>query len=323
VEAVGVDLGGTKMAVGVIEAGEKDGRPAPLVHYRQTERSIGWDEQRVLDELAEEIEDALEARPDAVGVGIGVPATIDRKRGVAIRGVNLSLENVPIRDVLSKRVPVPVSLDNDANLAALAEHRFGAARGTQVAVLLTLGTGIGGGIIINGELFRGATGAGAELGHIVVDENGPPCQGRCPNHGCVETFASGTALARDGRAAAERAPDSALAKLLAAGEEIDGHAVTDAALAGDEVAGEVVATAGRHLGVALASLANMFEPEVIVIGGGVMAAGEKLLEPARAELRARALTPMNGTPVVPAELGPEAGMIGGAALAMAEAEGEA
>ena len=126
-----------------------------MVHYRETERSIGWDDQRVLDELTEEIEDALEARPDAAGVGIGVPATIDRKRGVAIRGVNLKLENVPVRDVLSERLQVPVSLDNDANLAALAEHRFGAARGTKVAVLLTLGTGIGGGIIIDGELFRG------------------------------------------------------------------------------------------------------------------------------------------------------------------------
>src|SRR4051812_26569353 len=169
------------MAVGVVEAGDDAGRPVPLVHYRKIERSIGWDDRRVLDELTEEVEDALKARPDAAGVGIGGPATIDRERGIAIRGVNLNLANVPIRDAMRERLGRPVALDNDANLAALAEHRFGAARGTKVAVLLTLGTGIGGGIIINGELFRGAHGAGAELGHVVVDENGPPCQGYCPN----------------------------------------------------------------------------------------------------------------------------------------------
>jgi glucokinase len=322
-EAVGVDLGGTKMAVGVVEDGVSDGRPAPLVRYRQTESSIGWDEEKVLDKLTEEIGKALKARPGATGVGIGVPATIDQERGVAIQAVNLRLDDVPIRDVMSERLGRPVFLDNDANLAALAEHRYGAARGTQVAILLTLGTGIGGGVIIGGKLFRGAHGAGAELGHVVVDENGPPCQGNCPNHGCIETLASGTAIAREGQAAAEAAPDSALGALLAAGTPIDGRAVTDAALAGDEAAKDVIATAGRHLGVALANFANMFEPEVIVIGGGAMAAGGLLLDPARAELRSRALPPMNATPVVVAELGPDAGMIGAAVLAMSQTGDEA
>jgi glucokinase len=131
-------------------------------------------------------------------------------------------------------------------------------------------------------------------------------------------MASGTALARDGRAAAERAPHSALGRLLAAGQQIDGRAVTAAAIGGDDVARDVVEAAGRHIGVALASLANAFEPEVFVLGGGVMAAGELLLEPARAELRARALPPMNEVPVVAAELGPEAGMVGAATMALEE-----
>jgi glucokinase len=153
---------------------------------------------------------------------------------------------------------------------------------------------------------------------VVIDEDGPACQGNCPNRGCVEVFASGTAIAREGLAAAERAPDSGLGRAVARGVALDGKEVTDAALAGDPVAARVLDQAGTHLGVALASLANIFEPDVIVIGGGVSRAGELLLEPARAELATRALTPMNGTPVAAAELGPEAGMIGAATMALVE-----
>jgi glucokinase len=155
----------------------------------------------------------------------------------------------------------------------------------------------------------------------VVQEDGPPCQGNCPNHGCVETLASGTAIAREGKAAAEREPDSALGRALAEGP-IVGKTVTELAIKGDPPAGEVVAQAGRHLGVALASLANIFDPDVIVIGGGVAAVGELLLKPAREELASRALTPMNRTPVQLAELGPDAGMIGAAAMALIELDKE-
>jgi glucokinase len=216
---------------------------------------------------------------------------------------------------------VPVALDNDANAAILAEHRFGAARGAENAVMLTVGTGIGGGLVTGGEVYRGSSGAGAELGHVVIEADGPPCQGNCPNHGCVEALASGTAIAKAGKAAAEREPDSALGKALAAGP-IVGRTVTDLALSGDRLAQEVVAEAGRHLGVALCSLANIFDPDVFVIGGGVSAAGDLLLDPARDELRSRALPPMNGAPVKLAELGPDAGMIGAAAMALIELDKE-
>jgi glucokinase len=172
--------------------------------------------------------------------------------------------------------------------------------------------------VLGGEIYRGSSGAGAELGHVVIDENGPPCQGTCPNHGCLETYASGTALAREGTAAASREPGSALGQALAKGEGVSGKTVTDAAIAGDDVAQEVMAAAGRHLGVGLASFANIFDPDVIIIGGGVSAAGDLLLEPAREELRGRALPPMNKTPVKLAELGPDAGMIGAAAMALIE-----
>jgi glucokinase len=187
-------------------------------------------------------------------------------------------------------------------------------------VMLTIGTGIGGGLILGGEIFRGATGAGAELGHVVIQADGPPCQGNCPNHGCVESLASGTALGREGRAAAESAPDSVLGKLLAEGEEVDGTAVTEAALGGDETAIGVFDLIGSRLGVACASFANIFEPEAIVVGGGVIKAGDLLLNPAREEVRARALNPMNKTPILEATLGNDAGMIGAAALARVELE---
>lgn len=309
--AIGVDLGGTKMLVGVVEEGPR------LLHRAA---GSGWAESadEVLAALEAGVREAIDAQPRAEAVGLGIPCTIDRRRGLAISAVNLPIVDVPIRDEMQRRLDLPVFVDNDANLAALAEHRYGAARGATEAVMLTIGTGIGGGLVLGDELYRGATGAGAELGHVVVEAGGPSCQGNCPNRGCVETMSSGTALAREGRAAAGREPDSALGRLAAAGEPVDGRAVVAAALAEDATARDVVERAGRYLGVALASFANLFEPGVIVVGGGVMAAGELLLGPARAELEARALPPMNSTPVVAAELGPDAGMIGAATMALDE-----
>jgi glucokinase len=311
-ETIGVDLGGTKMLVGVLSGTE------PL--YEQRERSTGQTEDELVELLVREIEEAREARPEVNAIGLGIPATIDHDRGVAVSAVNLPLSDLPIRDLVSERVGLPVFVDNDANVAAFAEYLFGAARGMPHIVMLTVGTGIGGGLVLGGEIYRGSTGAGAELGHIVIQADGPPCQGNCPNHGCVESLASWTALGREGRAAAESAPDSALGKALAEGGEVDGKAVTEAALASDEVAVSVFELIGSRLGVACASLANIFQPNAIVVGGGVIAAGDLLLEPARREVRERALNPMNKTPVLEATLGNDAGMIGAAAMARIELE---
>jgi glucokinase len=311
-ETIGVDLGGTKIQVGVLAGVET------LWESRETSR--GQDQDELVELLVREVNAARAARPDAVAVGLGVPATINQERGVAIAAVNLPLLDLPVRDVVEERVGLPVFLDNDGNVAAFAEFLYGAARGKPTMVMLTIGTGIGGGLILGGEIFRGATGAGAELGHVVIQADGPPCQGNCPNHGCVEALASGTALGREGRAAAESAPDSALGKLLAEGREVDGLAVTEAALAGDETAVGVFDLIGGRLGVACASFANIFEPEAIVVGGGVIKAGDLLLDPARKEVRARALDPMNKTPILEATLGNDAGMIGAAALARTELE---
>ena len=298
------------MAVGVVDSDQK-------IRYQGREPSTGLSEEKLIEELAEELREAKEARPDVLAAGLGIPATIDRARGLAIQAVNLTIADVPIRDLMQERIGLPVFVDNDANMAALAEHLYGAGRGAQNVVMLTIGTGIGGGLILDGEVYRGSTGAAAELGHIVIEEDGPPCQGNCPNHGCVEALASGTAIAKAGKQAAQRDPDSALGKALAEGP-IAGRTVTELALSGDGPAREVVAQAGRHIGVALSSLANIFDPDVFVIGGGVSVVGDLLLDPAREELRSRALPPQNESPVKLAELGPDAGMIGAAAMALIE-----
>jgi glucokinase len=313
-ETIGVDLGGTKMAVGVVDSDQE-------IHYQGREPSTGLSEDKLIEELADELQEAKQARPDVLAAGLGIPATIDRERGVAIQAVNLEISDVPLRDEMRERLGLPVYMDNDANVAALAEFLYGAGRGARDLVMLTIGTGIGGGLVLDGEVYRGSTGAAAELGHIVIDEDGPPCQGNCPNHGCVEALASGTAIAKAGKAAAERDPDSALGKALAEGP-IVGRTVTELALSGDGAAREVVAEAGRHIGVALSSLANIFDPDVFVIGGGVSVVGDLLLDPAREELRSRALPPQNERPVKLAELGPDAGMIGAAAMALIELDRE-
>ncbi|MBS1860188.1 MAG: ROK family protein [Actinobacteria bacterium] len=311
-ETIGVDLGGTKIQVGVLAGVET------LWESRETSR--GQDQDELVELLVREVNAARAARPEAVAVGLGIPATINQERGEAVSAVNLPLLDLPVRDVVAERVGLPVFLDNDGNVAAYAEFLYGAARDKPTMVMVTIGTGIGGGLIIGGEIFRGATGAGAELGHVVIQADGPPCQGNCPNHGCVEALASGTALGREGRAAAESAPDSALGKLHAEGAEIHGLAVTEAALAGDATAIGVFDLIGSRLGVACAGFANIFEPDAIVVGGGVIEAGDLLLDPARKEVRARALRPMNETPILAATLGNDAGMIGAAALARNELE---
>jgi glucokinase len=307
---IGVDMGGSKLLAGAVDE-------ELSVHHRAQRPLLGLDQSALLDVAVDAVEDVRElAGGDVAAVGFGIPSLIDQRTGHTVVAVNLPLADIAFADVMTERLGLPVFVDNDANMAALAEHRAGAALGCSEAVILTIGTGIGGGLILRGELYRGAVGAGAELGHMVIDMDGPPCQGNCPNHGCVEALASGTALAREAvRIAAER-PDSGLARAHAEGHALAGPLVTELAYDGDEAAVEVVQLIGTRLGVAIASFVNIFNPEVVVIGGGVMAAGDLLLEPARAEVGARALPPSRDVVrIVTAEFGVEAGMIGAAALA--------
>ena len=310
---VGLDLGGTKLASGVVDS-------RGSVVWSDRVSSKGYSQEAVIDLLADGIERARSVAPEADRIGVGIPATIDFEAGRAISTVNLGLEDLPVRDLLRERTGETVWVDNDGNLAMLAEAYHGAARGTRNAITLTIGTGIGGGIWLDGQIYRGSTGAGAEIGHMVVEADGPPCQGTCPGHGCVETMASGTAIAREGSAAALANPDSMLGKMIGEDGRVTAEQVHRAAVEGDEVAVTVIETAGRYLGAALVSLVNLLEPEVVVVGGGAMAMGEMLLGPARNEVRDRALRPMRETPVVEAELGPEAGMVGAATLARIESE---
>jgi glucokinase len=307
---IGVDMGGSKLLAGVVDS-------ELSVHHRTQRSMAGLDQSQLLDVSVEAVEEVRQAAEgEIVAVGFGIPSLIDQRTGVARLAVNLPLVDIRFGDVMTERLGLPVFVDNDANVAALAEHRLGAAAGSTEAVVLTVGTGIGGGLILRGELYRGATGAGAELGHTVIDMDGPRCQGNCPNRGCVEALASGTALAAEARRAASENPDSALARAQTEGYELTGPLVTELAHDGDPVAVGVLELIGTRLGVAISSFVNIFNPQVVVIGGGVMAAGDLLLEPARATVAARALGPAReGVRILPAALGTEAGMIGAAALA--------
>jgi glucokinase len=208
-------------------------------------------------------------------------------------------------------------VDNDANVACLAEARIGAGKGRANMIMLTLGTGVGGGIVLHGRVHHGATGYGGELGHIVIDENGPPCQGHCPNHGCLESLASAAGVRRAAEQVAAERPAGTLARAIEQGGAAEVHAVIDGALAGDADCVEALAIVGRHLGVGIANYVNIFNPDVVVVGGGIMAAGEILLGVAREEAGRRALRPpWREVEVVAAELGNDAGVLGAAALVL-------
>lgn len=286
---VGVDVGGTKIA-GAVVARDSSVRasatlPTPIAGAE------------LLDAVVALVEGLRhDAGEEVAAVGVGIPSLIDSRTGIVQMTVNADLAQVDVRGVLTDRLGVPICVDNDGNLAALGEHRVGAARDVGDTVLVALGTGVGGGIIVNGAIMRGGSGTGAEIGHMVVQADGPRCQRNCPNRGCLETMASGTAIARDaGRPAAQ---------------------VVELARAGDAEALAVLDRAGRFLGVGLANLANIFNPDAFVVGGGVaVSAGELILGPAVDEYRSRALPPNATAPVLPAELGSGAGMIGAGLLA--------
>jgi len=306
---IGVDLGGTKLRAGVVDPGLR-------VHHRAVRRSRGGDQAELLDTVVAAVTEARDAAGGEVAaVGFGVPSLVDVARGVVVSTVHLPLADVPFRDLVAERLGLPVWVDNDANVALLAEARAGAARGVAHAVMLTLGTGIGGAALVDGRLLHGAVGAAAELGHMVVDVDGPRCP--CGSFGCLEAVASGTALGREGERVARGAPDSALGRALAAGREVNGALVTELAHDGDPASRDLVALLGTRLGVGIANLVNVFNPEVVVVGGGVIAAGELLLAPARQVVADRALSPSRELArIVPARFGEESGMLGAAVLAL-------
>ncbi len=306
---VGVDLGGTKLSAGVVDAELR-------VHHRAVRRARGRDQAEVVATIVAAVEEAVETAPGTVeAVGFGIPSLIDQRRGVPVFTTHLPLRDLPFRELMAERLGLPVFVDNDANLALLAEVRAGAAAGAAHAVMFTLGTGIGGAAWIAGRLLHGAVGAAGELGHTVIEVDGPACP--CGNVGCLEALASGTALGREGLRVARGQPDSALGRALAGGREVTGALVTELAHDGDPASRDLVALIGMRLGVGIANAVNVFGPEVVVVGGGVIAADELLLAPARQVVARRALPPGRDlVRIVRARFGEESGMIGGALLAL-------
>ena len=305
--AIGVDLGGTKLAAGIVDR-------SGAVQRRSVRPTVLESEERLVADVEAAIAELLADGVEAVGVG--VPSTIDQTAGRAVSSVNVPLAGVDLRSRLAARFGLPVAIENDANAAALAEHRFGAGRGTRHMVMLTLGTGIGGGLVLDGRLYRGALGAAGELGHITIDLDGPRCQGTCPGYGHFEVLASGTAAGLLARRVAEERPDGNLARVAGDGGTVDARLVAELAADGDPDAREIMETVGHRLGVAIADFVNVFNPEAVVVGGGFARAGDLLLDPARAMVAERALPPARDVVrIVPAELGAEAGLVGAALVA--------
>lgn len=313
---VALDAGGTKLLWGVVDE-DLDVHHRVMAHWPEPRTREG-----VLRLMLDAVEDARSVAPEVEAIGAGIPSTVDQKTGVSVGCVHLPLADFPFRDWLEGESGLPVYVDNDVNLAILGEHHAGAARNVSDAVMLTLGTGVGGGVISGGRLIRGATGAATEPGHMTIEADGLPCPGNCPGRGCLEAYVSGPALARMGREYAALAPDYQLGRMLAEKGDLTGADVVQAARAGDPGAREALQRMGTKLGAGIANLMNIFDPDVVIVGGGLGAnAGELLLEPARRAARERALRPAaTRAQIVPAYFKEDAGKIGGALLALQRGE---
>ena len=308
--AIGVDVGGTKLLAGVVD---EDGRILEQIRRPTPSTSPVQTADAITSLVAE-----LRARHDVEAVGVGAAGWIDPTRSTVLFAPNLAWRNEPLREIIRARIGLPVVVENDGNATAWAEYRFGAGAGHDYLVCITVGTGIGGGLVLGGRLYRGAFGIGAEMGHARAVPDGVRCG--CGNRGCWEQYASGGALTREARALAAASPALAGRLLELAGgnpETISGPNVMRAAQEGDPAAIDCFTFVGRWLGQGLADLAAVLDPSCFVIGGGVSAAGELLLGPAR-DTYAAALTGRGHRPLADirgAELGPEAGLVGAADLA--------
>jgi glucokinase len=294
---IGVDLGGTKILAGVVDRKGVIGATREVATPTDTQESVLHAIESVIAEIMQS---------GVAAIGFGVPMNLDRRTGQGLRATNLPLENVDLAQRFRDRFRVAVGVENDGNAAALAEWRLGAGRGTSNLVMLTLGTGVGGGIILDGRLYRGW----AELGHVVVLADGPPCQGNCHGHGHLEAVASGEAATRAARSLW--------------GEGADAHQLVARAKDGDAQAVAALERIGGYVGAAIGSFVNVFDPEVVVIGGGFGAAsGDLVLGPALVSARREAIQPADERVViVEAQLGDEAGLIGAALVGFEALDGE-
>jgi glucokinase len=318
---VGIDLGGTNIAAGVMPV---DGTREIAMRMVPTRAEEGA--QAVVDRIGALIEDVITqtqletgaVREDFLGVGIGSPGPLDRARGVVIVTPNLGWRDFPLRDEVSNRVNLPATLDNDANCATLGEWWCGAAKGGRNVVGLTIGTGIGGGLILDGKLYHGSSDAAGEIGHTTIDSTGRRC--KCGNYGCLEAYTSGPAIADRARESLEGDADSIMLSLVEGdASRITAQTVFEASKRGDRAALEVVRDTAHFLGVGISNLINIFNPDIFVIAGGVTQAGELLFDPLRAEVRRRAFKPsVEACRIVAGALPLSAGVVGAVATFRAQ-----
>jgi glucokinase len=322
---VGIDLGGTNIAAGAMPT---DGTREIAMRMIATRAQDGA--EAVVDRIAALVEDVIAEtsaetgaqRSDFLGVGIGSPGPLDRARGVVIVTPNLGWRDFPLRDEVSKRVNLPATLDNDANCATLGEWWCGAAKGGRNVVGLTIGTGIGGGLILDNKLYHGASDAAGEIGHTTIDSTGRRC--KCGNYGCLEAYASGTAIAARAREVLEGEEESMMMAMIEDDlSRLTAQTVFEASKKGDAVALEVVRDTAHFLGVGISNLINIFNPDTFVIAGGVTQAGDLLFDPLRAEVRRRAFkSAVDACRIVPGALPLSAGVVGAVATFRAQTLGD-
>lgn len=313
---IGVDLGGTNIVAGALaEDGSGD-----LLGLRSEPTRADQGAEAVIDRIvrmidtviAETIAQTGAKRDDMIGIGVGAPGPLDRERGIVVTTPNLGWTNFPLRDVVAERTRLPVRIDNDANCATLGEWWKGAAKGASNVIGMTIGTGIGGGVIIGGRLYHGSSDMAGEIGHATIDITGRRC--KCGNYGCLEAYASGPSIADRAREAVSGDDEAMLVRMVGGDPaKITAATVYEAAKRGDDTALDVVRETSRFLGAGIANLLNIFNPEVVVIAGGVTQAGDTLFLPLRREVRKRAFKPaVDACQIVPGTL-TAAGVVGAVA----------
>ena len=309
---IGIDLGGTNIVAGVVDSNYQ------LIATAKCKTNTPRPADDILADMArvsrEAVKSAGLSMDDIDGVGVGSPGSCNSDTGVVERAANLGFINEPVQEKLQKLLDKPVRIENDANAAAYGEMLAGAAKGTRHAVCITLGTGVGGGAIVNGQIIAGHNFAGGELGHTVIVMDGEPCS--CGRRGCWEAYASATGLVRQTKAAMEENKDSVMWKLSANGTHVNGCTAFDAMRAGDAAGKQVVDRYVRYLACGLANMINIFQPEVLCVGGGISREGETLLAPVRELIEKEQFAQFTAskTRICAAELGNEAGIIGAAYL---------
>jgi glucokinase len=322
---IGIDLGGTNIAAGAMPT---DGTREIAMRMSPTHAEEG--SEAVVERIVTMIEDVITHtraetgadRSDFLGVGIGSPGPLDRARGIVIESPNLGWHDFPLRDKVASRVDLPATLDNDANCATLGEWWCGAAKGGRNVVGITIGTGIGGGLIFDGKLYHGSSDGAGEIGHTTIDPTGRRC--KCGNYGCLEAYASGPAIAERAREELEVDGDSILLEMVEGDvRRITAQTVYEASKRGDQVALGVVRDTAHFLGVGLSNLINVLNPDIVVVAGGVTQAGDQLFDPLRAEVRRRAFkSAVDACRIVPGALPLSAGVVGAVATFRAQMLGD-